>query len=209
MQKVGLSLGPVDRAFFDPLDADEDYLQSSMADLGLEDEFDEMFSRAETNFPPSDPREEVTAEDRYIEMNSLGMKGVIARSALWAEVADLGPARLDQFATGVGIAHDIPARETIEKISRRYERAKKIGLHEFRYWAMFAVFNLFDDEQFEQFVSVADDMVARDLVTALQAEPLGARMKRKAKSGGAPSVYYDPLPGMQPRLYTKHSTKKL
>ena len=57
---------------------------------------------------------------------------------------------------------------------------------------MFAVLNLFDDEQFEQFVSVADDMgamVARDLVTALHAEPLGARMKRKAESGGAPSVY--------------------
>ena len=116
MQKAGLSLGPVDRAFFDPLDADEDSLQSSMADLGLEDDFNEMFSRAETTFPPSDPREEVTAEDRYIEMNSLGMKGVIARSALWAEVADLGPARLDQFATAVGIAHDIPAREMIERL---------------------------------------------------------------------------------------------
>ena len=194
MQKAGRSLGPVDdRAFFDPLDADEDSLQSSMAELGLEDDFDEMFSRAATRFPPSDPKEEVPAEDRYKAMNWLGMRGVIARSALWAEVADLGPARLDQFATAVGISNNIPAREMIEKIARRYVRAKKIGLFEFRYWAEFAVFTLLDDEQFEQFVSVANDMgfmLARELVTALQDEPLGARMKRKAESGGAPSVYY-------------------
>ena len=160
-----------------------------MADLGLEDDFDEMLSRAETKFPPSDPKEEKSVEDRYKEMDWLGMKGVIARSALWAEVADLGPGRLDQFATAVGIANDIPAREIIEKIALRYARAKKIGLFEFRYWAMFAVFTLLDDEQFEQFVSVADDMgvmFARDLVTVLHNEPLGALMKSKAESGGAP-----------------------
>ena len=207
MQKAGLSLGPVDRAFFDPLEADEDSLQSSMAELGLEDDFDEMLSRAETNFPPSDPREEVTAEDRYKAMNSLGMKGVIARSALWAEVADVGPARLDQFATAVGISNDIPAREMIEKIALRYVRAKQIGLFEFRYWAMFAVFDLLDDEQFEQFVSVANDMgfmLARGL-----AEPLSARMKRKTESGGAPSVFYiaKPLYGMRVSRSAKRSTK--
>ena len=77
----------------------------------------------------------------------------------------------------------------IEKIALRYVRAKKIGLFEFRYWAMFAVFNLLDDEQFEQFVGVADDMglmFASELVTALHDEPLGALMKRRAESGGAP-----------------------
>ena len=86
------------------------------------------------------------------------MKGVIARSALWAEVAALGPARLDQFATAVGLSTDIPAREMIEKFALRYERAKKIGQFEFRYWVIFAAFSLPDDEQYEQFVSVANDM---------------------------------------------------
>jgi hypothetical protein len=199
MQKAGHSLGPVDHAFFDPLEDDEDRLRSSMVKLGLEDDFDEMRSRAEARFPPSDPKEEVTAEDRYIEMNSLGMKGVIARSALWAEVADLGPARLDQFATAVGIANDIPGREMIEKIALRYARAKQIGLFEFRYWAMFAVFTLLDDGQFEQLVGVADDMglmFASELVTALHDEPLGALMKSRAESGGVPVVGYiaTPLP---------------
>ena len=46
----------------------------------------------------------------------------------------------------------------IAKIARRYVRAKKIGLFEFRYWSKFAVFDLLDDEQFEQFVTVANDM---------------------------------------------------
>ena len=56
MQKAGHSLGPADRAFFDPLEADEDFLQSWMAEFGIEDDFDEMRRRAETKFPPSDPR---------------------------------------------------------------------------------------------------------------------------------------------------------
>ena len=200
MQKAGDFLGPVDHDFFDPLEDDEDRLRSSMVRLGLEDDFDEMRSRAEAKFPPSDPKDEKSVEDRYQAMDWLSMKGVIARSALWAEVADLGPARLDQFATAVGIANDIPAREMIEKIALRYVRAKKIGLFEFRYWAIFAVFNLLDDEQFAQFVGVADDMglmFASELVTVLHDEPLGALMKSRADSGGGPVVGYiaTPLPG--------------
>jgi hypothetical protein len=154
------------------------------------------------DFRQATRRKEVPAEDRYKAMDSLGMKGVIARSALWAEVADLGPARLDQFATAVGVSNDNPARKMIQKIALRYVRAKKSGLFESKYWAMFAVFDLLDDEQFEQLFGVADDMglmFASELVTALHSEPLGARMKRKAESGGAPSVFYiaRPLPGMQ------------
>ena len=172
-------------------------LRSSMVELGLEGDFDEMRSRAEARFPASDPKEERPAEDRYIAMDWLGMKGVVARSALWAEVAGVGSARLDQFATAVGTKNDIPAREMIEKIALRYVRARKIGLFEFRNWAIFAVCNLFDDEQFEQLVGVADDMglmSASELVTALNDEPLGARMKRRAESGGAPSVTYQFIP---------------
>lgn len=80
MQKAGDSLGPIDHDFFDPLEDDEDRLRSSMVRHGLEDDFDEMRSRAEAKFPPSDPNEEKSAEDRYKAMDWLSMKGVIARS---------------------------------------------------------------------------------------------------------------------------------
>jgi hypothetical protein len=87
----------------------------------------------------------------------------------------------------------------IEKIALRYVRARKIGRFEFKYWAEFAVFHVFDDEQFEQFVGVADDMglmFASELVTVLHDEPLGALMKSRADSGGQPVVGYifTPLP---------------
>jgi hypothetical protein len=89
-----------------------------------------------------------------------------------------------------------------EKLAQRLRLGvEKLGFSDFRYWAMFAVCTSMDEEQFDRFIDVASDMglmFAKELADALHAEPLEARMKRKAESGGAPSVVYQAVPVTHP-----------
>src|SRR3954453_4796528 len=78
---------PIDKEFFDPLEADEDELRKTVGTLAVN--FDEMRSRAEARFPLRHPR----SAERGRLMDWWGMKGLIGWSALWAEEGDLGSER--------------------------------------------------------------------------------------------------------------------
>lgn len=192
--------GLVDDEFFDPLELDEDNLEGEMSKLGLADQFHEMRMRAQIRFPKEGAPEGARVQwfvDRYKSQNWLGIKGVYANAATFLDAQQLGEAEFEQFATAVNLTQGSEARAMMDTIARRFAKARSAGVCEYRYWAEHAVASLLDEEQFELMVDVASDMggmFADELVAALHAEPLDARMNRKRQSGGAPSVFYRAVP---------------
>ena len=197
-------LGPIDLGLFDPFGISERKLEGAMLDLNLAHEFSAMVEQAAARFPMDDEKAPLVRQlvDHYGSVDWLSMRGLMCRSFLWNEAQTGGDTSIQQFAEAVGLPENSPARHTIEKLAERSSRVREgMGMYEFPYWAMFAVFTLLNDQQFEQLVSVADDMglmFAGELADALYAEPLDARMERKARTGGEPSVTYEfvPLPNM-------------
>jgi len=171
-------LGPLDREFFDPVYYCESSLEFHMDRIGLRNEFARMRARAEARFP--------MVQHGVPSLEHLGMKGVIARAALWAEAAD--PAQIDVL--------DENARKLMDRLCRRYRTAKSGGFSEFIPWAVFFTFTQLDDTKFDQLVKVSDDMslmMAGDLIRAFSVKSLDAFMDRRAESG-APVVMYQALP---------------
>jgi hypothetical protein len=187
---------PLDHEFFDPLMIDDERLEDEMSQLGLLDQFHEMRKRAQERFPQPKVQEGTGAQwfaDRYRSQNWLGMKGVLAHAATWLDAQQLDETEFDEFAAAVDLPKGSAARAMIDVLAQRHSKARSMGLSSYSYWSQFAVAMLFSEERFELMVSVADDMslmFADELVEALHAEPLDARMNRKAESGGAPSVFY-------------------
>jgi hypothetical protein len=192
------TIAPVDHDFFDPFELNEDSLRDDMCSLGLADEFDEIRKRAEARFPQVEDTEAWEAQPfvaQYKARNWSGMKGVFAHASLWLKAEKkLSATVFEQFAAASDLPAGCPSRAEIQRIAQRYARVQSFGLSEFSYWALFAVISLLDADQFDQLVSLAGDMgplFANELVEFLEKEPLDARMKRKAVSGGHPSVAYE------------------
>jgi hypothetical protein len=184
---------PVDFDFFDPFELSEEQLETSMQDLNLAEEFESMRRQAAARFPQQEVKDPLQL---YNSVDWHSMKGIFCRATQWNKER-AGPSGIDQFAEAVNLPESSPARQLIEKVADRLRLRKTIGVSEFSYWAMFAVFTLLDDHQFELFLGVASDMslmFAGELAHALSVEPLRDRMKRKAMTGGAPSVMYEALP---------------
>jgi hypothetical protein len=168
-------LGPLDREFFDPVYFCESSLEFHMDRIGLRNEFARMRARAEARFP--------MVERSAPSLEHLGMKGVIARAALWAEAAD--PAELNANV-----------RKLMDTLARRYLSAKSGGFSEFIPWAVFFAFTQLDDTRFDLLVAVSDDMsgmMAGELIAKFSVESLDALMDWRAGSG-APVVLYQALP---------------
>lgn len=198
-RKAGKTTGcPIDHQFFDPLEESEESLERIMSELNLTNEFEQMRKAAAIRFPLSESDEYVPAENRFWRVDWHGIKGLFVHAALWSESGMISETELERFSEAVGISQNLPAREMYEKLAHRLRLVVEMpGLSDFRYWAMFAVFTSMDEKQFDHFINVAGDMglmFAQELASALHAEPLDARIKRKAESGGAPSVVYRAIP---------------
>jgi hypothetical protein len=179
MQKGGHeALGPLDREFFDPVYFCESSLEFHMDRIGLRNEFARMRARAEARFP--------MVQHNEPSLDHLGMKGVIARAALWAEAAD--PAQLDVL--------DENARKLMDRLARRYLSAKSVGFSEFIPWAIYFAFTQLDDTRFDLLAAVSSDMggmMAGQLIRAFSVKSLDAFMDWRAESG-TPVVMYRARP---------------
>jgi hypothetical protein len=198
-RKAGKTTGcPIDYHFFDPLEESEESLEGKMSELNLANEFGQLREAAAGRFPLGESDEYVPAEDRFERVDWHGIKGLFVHSTLWSECAMVSETELQRFSAAVGISQDLRALETYEKLAQRLRLVEAtLGFSDFRYWAMFAVCESMDNEQFDHFINVASDMglmFAKELARHLHAEPLEARIKRKAESGGAPSVVYQAIP---------------
>jgi hypothetical protein len=121
-------------------------------------------------------------DEQHRKMDWQGMEGLVKRAILREEAErSLTCAEFKKHSVEIGVPAGSPADRFMQALADRCSRIRSTHPNDFKYWAMFAVMNLFDERKFNRLLEEATDMglmFADDLVQAFIAMPLDQRLDR-------------------------------